>query len=288
MACSGEGRMTGEARRQQLSEFLARRGYADLAVLVAELGVSESTIRRDLSQLEEEGIVRRTHGGAVSISDRFSALNYDAREATAVAEKQAIGQAAAALIQDGETVLLDGGTTTFQVARQLLNRPLQVVTNSIPIAQLLSSGPHIDLIFVGGFIYPRTGVALGPLSVQALKSLHVDKALMGVAGITEDSLYNANLLMVETELQMMRCAEEVIVVADRSKFGRRGLARLSGWESINRVVTDEGLDEKWGEIVREAGAELVLAEIRKGNGNGGSAAVENGAGRRVELRGENK
>ncbi|HOB73921.1 MAG TPA: DeoR/GlpR family DNA-binding transcription regulator [Phycisphaerae bacterium] len=274
--------MTGEARRQQLSEFLARRGYADLAVLVSELGVSESTIRRDLSQMEEEGIVRRTHGGAVFISDRFSALNYDAREATAVAEKQAIGQAAAGLIQEGETILLDGGTTTFQVARQLLNRSLQVVTNSLPIAHLLNSAPHIELIFVGGFIYPRTGVALGPLAVQALGSLHVSKAFMGVAGIAEDGLYNANVLMVETELQMMRCAEEVIVVADQSKFGRRGLARLSGWEAVHRVIADEGLEARWHQVVRDAGAELILAEVKKGNG--GTASVEAGAWRRAELR----
>lgn len=258
--------MTGEERRQQLTEFLARRGYADLAVLVSELKVSESTIRRDLSQLEEEGVARRTHGGAVFVSDRFSALNYDAREATAVAEKQAIGQAAAGLIQEGETILLDGGTTTYQVAAQLLNRSLQVVTNSLPIAHLLASAPGIELIFIGGFIYPRTGVALGPLAVQALSSLRVNKAFMGVAGIDEDSLYNANVLMVETELQMMRSADEVIVVADGAKFGRRGLARLCGWDAVGRVVTDDGLEDHWRHVVQKAGAGLVLAEVRREKG----------------------
>src|SRR6476620_10421889 len=119
--------MTAEERRQQLSELLAKRGFADLAVLVAELDVSESTVRRDLSALEEEGIVRRTHGGAVFVSDRFSVLNYAAREKTAAAEKQAIGQVAAGLVSDGETVLLDGGTTTFQAARHLMQRSIQVV-----------------------------------------------------------------------------------------------------------------------------------------------------------------
>src|SRR5437868_11130060 len=102
--------MTAEERRQQLAESLARRGFADLSVLVGELGVSESTVRRDLSVLEEEGVARRTHGGAVFVSDRFSVLSYAAREETAAAEKQAIGQAAAGLIRDGETVLLDGRT----------------------------------------------------------------------------------------------------------------------------------------------------------------------------------
>jgi DeoR family transcriptional regulator, fructose operon transcriptional repressor len=262
--------MTADERRQQLSEFLARKGFADLALLVAELAVSESTVRRDLSQLEEEGIVRRTHGGAVFVSDRFSVLNYAARESTAVAEKAAIGQAVAGLIEDGETILLDGGTTTFQVARNLLSRSLQVVTNSLPIANLLSSAVNIELIFVGGYIYPRTGVALGPIAQQALRSLHVSKAIMGIAGIVEDGLYNANVLMVEAEQQMMQCADEVIIVADHGKFGRRALARLSGWDRINRVITDDGLEPRWQEVVRRAGAELIVAGSREPAIRGGS------------------
>lgn len=251
--------MTGDARRQQLSELLAQRGHVELSVLVAELGVSESTIRRDLSQLEEEGTVRRTHGGAVFVSDRFAALNYDVRASTAVSEKLAIGQAAAALVTEGETILLDGGTTTFEIARQLMGRTLQVVTNSLPIAHLLSAAPNIELNMIGGYIYPRTGVALGPLSLQALASLHVNKAFMGVAGITEDALFNANVLMVETEVQMMSCADEVVLAVDHSKFGRRGLARLCGWERINRVVADAGLDQKWRKVMCDAGVELIVA-----------------------------
>ena len=255
--------MTAEGRRQQLSEFLARRGFADLSVLVAELGVSESTVRRDLSQLEEEGIIRRTHGGAVFVSDRFSALNYATRESAEVEAKQGIGQAAAALIEDGETVMLDGGTTTFQVARCLLTRSLQVVTNSLPIANLLGSAASIELIFVGGYIYPRTGVALGPVARQALASMHFSKVFMGAAGLTEDALYNANVLMVEAEEQMMTAADQVIVLADHSKFGKRSLARLCGWERINTVVTDADLSERWQAAVKAAGAELILAPARE-------------------------
>ncbi len=253
--------MTADERRQQLSEFLARRGYADLSLLVTELAVSESTVRRDLSALEEEGVVRRTHGGAVFVSDRFTALNYADREGTAVAEKEAIGRVTASLVKDGQTILLDGGTTTFQVARNLLSRSLQVVTNSLPIANLLHSAPGIELILIGGYIYPRTGVALGPYAQQMLSSLHVETAIMGIAGITEDSLYNANVLMVDAELQMMRSAGEVVLVADSGKFGKRALARLGGWEMIDRVVSDSALDVRWQEVVRGAGAEVILANV---------------------------
>jgi DeoR/GlpR family transcriptional regulator of sugar metabolism len=265
--------MTADERRQVLSEFLARRGYADLSLLVDELGVSESTVRRDLSHLEDEGVVRRTHGGAVYVSDRFSALNYAAREVTAVAEKEAIGRAAAERIADGETILLDGGTTTFQVARNLLTRSLQVVTNSLPIANLLHSASNVELITIGGYIYPRTGVALGPYAQQMLSSLHVDKAIMGVAGIAEDSLYNANVLMVEAEQQMMRAADEVVIVADSSKFSHRALARLGGWDMIDAVITDDGLEPRWQDIVRQAGAELITTPLQHA-----AAGTAHGAG----------
>lgn len=255
--------MTGDERRQQLSEFLARRGFADLSVLVSELGVSESTIRRDLSQLEDEGIVRRTHGGAVFVSDRFSALNYSARESSQVDQKQAIGKAAAELVQDGETILIDGGTTTFQVARQLISRSLQVVTNSLPIANLLGSAASVELIFVGGYIYPRTGVALGPITRQTLAGLHFSKVFMGAAGISEDGLYNANVLLVEAQEQMMQSADEVVVVADHTKFGRRSLARLCGWDRIDRVVSDMGLEERWRDVVHGGGADMILAPMEE-------------------------
>ena len=251
--------MTVDERRQQLTEFLARKGFADLSALVEALEVSESTVRRDLSQLEEEGIVRRTHGGAVFVSDRFSVLNYAARESTAVAEKQAIGKATADLIADGETVLLDGGTTTFQVARHLLTRSLQVVTNSLPIANLLSSASNIELIFLGGYIYPRTGVALGPLTKQALASLNVNKTIMGVAGVTDEGLYNANVLMVEAEEIMMQCAESVVLVVDHGKFGKRALARLGGLDSVHTVVSDEGLAAEWRDKVERSGTKLIIA-----------------------------
>jgi len=271
--------MTGDERRQQLTEFLAERGFADLSVLVSSLGVSESTVRRDLSQLEEEGIARRTHGGAVFVSDRFSALNYAAREKTAVAEKQGIGRAAAELVLDGEIVFLDGGTTTFQVARHLLTRSLQVITNSLPIANLLSSAVDIELTFVGGYIYPRTGVALGPIARQALASLHFSKVFMGVAGITEDALFNANTLLVEVEQQMMDNADEIIVVTDHGKFGKRGLARLADLSVVDRIVTDAGLDPQWQEVVRAAGVDIIMAPAEEISGVGGRALMNSGNGR---------
>ena len=157
--------MLVETRRRRLLELISRQGFATLDELVQTLGVSESTVRRDLEALDLAGSVKRTHGGAVYSGEVRSMPAFDDRTQTAIAEKRAIGRAAAALLEDGDSVLLDGGTTTLEVARALLGRRVQVVTNSLPIAQLLASSQQTDLILIGGYVYPRTGVAMGPLAI---------------------------------------------------------------------------------------------------------------------------
>ena len=123
-------------------------------------------------------------------------------------------------------MLLDGGSTTYELAQLLVGRPLQVVTNSLPVANLFASSANTDLVLVGGYVYPRTGVSLGPYANEMLAELNVRQTVLSVAGINERGYYNSNLLLVETERAMMRAADEVIVVADSTKFGRQSLAHL--------------------------------------------------------------
>ena len=252
-----------EERRQKVAELVSQRGFMPLGDLVNVIGVSESTVRRDLDFLNDAGIVRRTHGGAAAPAngknDRSAGLtDFDERRQLRAEEKSRIAQAMAGLVRDGETVLLDGGTTTYEVAKLLVGRSLQVFTNSIPVASLLSGSPGIDLVLIGGVVYPKTGVALGPIATTTLAGLHVDRLIMGVAGITPRGLFNGNLLLVETERSMMACAEETTVVADAGKFGTPGLAFLCGWEHVHRVVSDDGLAaEHRGQL--PAHVELVLA-----------------------------
>lgn len=254
-------RVISDERRQRLVELIAERGFVNMAALVERLGVSESTVRRDLAQLDEEGLVKRTHGGAVFISDRFSVLNFAARQASAQAEKRAIGRKVAELIRDDEVILINGGTTTHEVARHLLGRPMRVVTNSLPIANLFSAAPEIELTVVGGYLYPRTGVTMGPVARNSLEAVHANKAVMGCAGVTSEGYFNANALMVEVEQQMMACADEVVMVVDSSKFGRRALARICELGQIDYVICDDALDERWAEAMRAAGVKLVLAPM---------------------------
>ncbi len=251
--------MLAETRRHMLIDLLSRRGFATLAEMVESLGVSESTIRRDLETLEHSGSVRRTHGGAIGAGDGRTLPAFEERVTASAAEKRAIGRATAALIEDGEAVLLDGGTTTLEVARALLGRPVQVVTNSIPIAQLVASGKETDLILIGGYVYPRTGVALGPLAIAMMQGLRVRKAILGVAGIMPDGIYNSNLLLVETERQMIECGQEVIIVADRSKFGCQSLVRLANLAEIDRVVVDSELPDPYRRLLESS--EVRIHEI---------------------------
>ena len=255
--------MLPETRRRRLRELISKQGYATLDELVKALHVSESTVRRDLEALDLSGVVRRTHGGAVSSASaepRGALPAFDDRTHTAMAEKRAIGEATAALIEDGDSILLDGGTTTLEVARALLAREIhvQVVTNSLPIAQLVASSPRTDLILIGGYVYPRTGVALGPLAIAMMAEIRVRVAILGAGGIMADGVYNSNLLLVETERRMMACGQEVVIAADRSKFGRPALAKLCGWDEVTRLVCDAGTPEDRRAMVEAAGV-IVLA-----------------------------
>src|SRR3954447_11684444 len=276
--------MLVETRRRHLLELISRQGFATLEELTKRLGVSESTVRRDLEALGVAGSVKRTHGGAVYSGELRSMPAFDDRTQTAVAEKTAIGRAAAALVEDGDTVLLDGGTTTLEVARALQGRRIQVVTNSLPIAQLLASSLSTDLILIGGYVYPRTGVAMGPLAIDAMKGIRVRKAILGAGGIVADGIYNSNLLLVETERQMMACGQEVVIVADHTKFGRLALARLCGLDEVHRLVTDPGLSEEYRAILEEAAVTIHLASPGEAPNSNGTSAIE--APRTVTMRAE--
>lgn len=241
--------MIADERRQRIAELVARRGYAPMPEIVQLLGVSESTIRRDLDFLHDNGRIRRTHGGAIAIDEAVALPAFDDRQARQLAEKQSIAETAAARIQDGETLLIDGGTTTFELARKLVGRKLQIVTNSLPIANLFASSRGIDLILIGGYVYPKTGVALGALATAAIRSLHVDRVLMSCGGLTAKGLYNDNVLLVETQQAMMAAGDETIVLADGAKFGRQALVQLDDWSRVRRLIVDAGISSDQLEMV---------------------------------------
>jgi DeoR family transcriptional regulator, fructose operon transcriptional repressor len=251
-------------RQSRLRQVLAQRGMSNLDALAGELGVSTSTIRRDVEALEQEGVVRRTHGGVIWMGDQRGAVTtrpyaFDQRMSYQLDAKQKIATAAKSLVSPGQTVLIDGGTTTFFLAEQLLGQPLQLLTNSLPIANLFLNDENVELILTGGLMYPRYGVLLGPIAEHTLATLHCQTMFFSVAGIHEGSLYNQNLLLVQSERQMMSQSQRVVLLVDSSKFGQQALSRLCGLEEIDVVVSDDGLAEEHRTAVRTAGCDLIIA-----------------------------
>lgn len=245
--------------------MLATQGFMSLAELTQSLSVSESTVRRDLEILEEQGAIRRTHGGAVCIQGSPSAhsLAYADRETTAAAEKHAIAQTVAKLIPEGQTVILNGGTTCFQVATELKGRRLSVITNSVPIAGVLSSDISTEVTLIGGYIYPRTGVALGTMAEQQLDMLHAGQVVMSCAGITEQGAFNANQMMVGVEQKMMRIADQVILAVDHTKFGMRSVVKLCNFDEVDIIVTDETVDAETKVWLDSLKAKVIYAGLAK-------------------------
>lgn len=259
--------MQADERRSRLLEIVRLRGFASLPDLANELQVSESTVRRDLDYLEETGSAKRTHGGVFYTGPSPKLAHFDQRQAMNWEKKRAIAAAASQLIQDGDTLLLDGGSTTYELARLLVGRPLQVVTNSLPVATLFTSSEAADLVLVGGYVHTRTGVSLGPYANEMLQKLSVRRAVLSVAGVNDRGYCNSNLLLVETERAMMEAADEVIVVADSTKFGCSSLAQLCELSEVDVLVVDDQLSDVWRERIEAAGVKLILAENHAGQVN---------------------
>lgn len=249
-----------DERRTRLLELVRVRRFASLPELVDQLAVSESTIRRDLDFLEEQGTARRIHGGVLYTGDAPKLPHFDARGPHEWSEKRAIAQKAVELLGDSQTVLLDGGSTTYEVARLLVGRPLHVLTNSLPVANLFASDPNSDLLFIGGNICPRSGVARGPYANAMLERVHVRTSILSVAAINEAGCFNNDLLLVETERALMQAADEVIVVADSTKLGRSSLAHLCPLGAVQHLVVDAGISDEWRAKIVAAGVNLVIAE----------------------------
>lgn len=252
-------------RQNRLKTLLSQRGSSDLDSLAAELGVSQSTVRRDIESLEESGIVERTHGGVVWLGDKVPAgaarpYAFDQRMSFRQEHKLAIAKAAADLVKPGQTVLIDGGTSTFFLARELAGRSLQLVTNSLPIGNLFLNDEGVELLLTGGLVYPRYGVLLGPHVETFLTSIHASTLFLSCAGVHEGNVYNQNLLLVQAERQMMRQVQQVVLLADSSKFGQQALAKLCEVSEVHVVVTDAGIEPQHADAVRKAGCELIVAE----------------------------
>jgi DeoR/GlpR family transcriptional regulator of sugar metabolism len=234
--------MKAAARQLKIRQMLESNEFVDLETLCRELAASESSVRRDLAVLESAGTLRRVYGGAMSAQAPGGHLLDFAWQSTRMKdEKSRIAALAAGLVEDGQTVILDGGSTAAAVARELTSRSLHVLTNSLPIADVFADAHRIEVTLTGGYLYPRLRAMVGPLCEQMLHSVRADVLIMGIGGITESGFSNNNTLVVGPERIMMSVSRKVVVVADASKFGKSAMIPVAPLSAAQVVVSDLSL-----------------------------------------------
>jgi DeoR/GlpR family transcriptional regulator of sugar metabolism len=256
--------MQPEARQMRIQDYLNRVEFASLEELAQALEASVSTVRRDVAALAAKGSLRRTHGGARLVNPHSDEFAFSARDTHQLAEKEAIGRACAELIGPSQTVIIDAGTTTYHVAKYLEPKMPQIITNSLPVANLFASNNRVELVLSGGVIYPRLGVLVGPLAVEAFSKIHADVAVMSAGGITLDGISNSHGLLIEIQRAMIRAAQRVIFCFDSTKLGRRSVSPLCGLESIGTIVTDSAAPDDLVRQLRDRGLEVVIASADLG------------------------
>ena len=227
-------------RRRQLILQAVRSGDgAQVADLAASLGVSPMTVRRDLAALTAQGLLTRVHGGAVAAEEEpsFGVTEVERREA-----KQAIGQAAAVLVEDGQTIMIDIGTTTLALAQQLRGRELTVITSSLAVLQELLGEPGIELVVLGGVVRRNYRSLVGVLAEDALRQVSADVAFLGTSGIRQPDLAVMDTTMAEVPIKrgMIAASRRRVLLADAAKFAMGGTIRVCGLAELEAVVTDAG------------------------------------------------
>jgi DeoR family fructose operon transcriptional repressor len=246
-------------RQREIVQRAIRNGRVEVAALAEHFGVTTETVRRDLTRLERQGQVRRVHGGALPIEHLGFELDYEERMALHHSEKERIGQAAADLLPDEGTVLIDAGTTTARLVEAIpSDRELVVTTNSLPLAQLLVARRNITVLMPGGRLRPRTLAQVDVWTQRVLAELHVDVAFIATNGISaEHGLTTPDVAEAEIKRAMIRSGSRVVLLADSSKVGQRHFIRFGDIEQIDIMITDTGLDERAAKEFRDAGMELM-------------------------------
>ncbi|AOY76569.1 DeoR/GlpR family DNA-binding transcription regulator [Clostridium formicaceticum] len=250
--------MFAEERKVKILEIVNSNYRIEVSDLTEELQVSESTIRRDLQDLEQAGLLKRTHGGAVKLETTSFEPTMDEKELVNIEEKMEIGKKAAAFIQDNDTIILDAGTTTLQIAKNIQAKNVTVLTNSILIALALSKNKDVDVVVTGGHIRKEILSIVGPITDRIIGQFSVDKAFIGANGITiKEGCTTPNIEEAHTKNRMIQSAKEVYVVADHSKFGKVSFARIAAIDEIDGIITSKGIERSIIEQYKSKNIRLI-------------------------------
>jgi len=250
-----------EERKRSIVEFVERHSRGSVQELSQEMGVSESTVRRDLKELEEARLLKRTHGGAVSLqSVNFEAAIAD-KEDRFLEEKLRIARKAVDMIQPGDAILLDGGTTTLQIARELKNfTGIKVITNSIMVLNELKDCRNIEVSITGGMLRPDTMAFVGPMTERSLEMVRVDKAFLGTNGMDlREGITTPNMLEAATKRKMISVAKQVVLLADHSKIGQVSFCKVADLAEMDHCIFDSETPEDFVRKITQMGVTVTLA-----------------------------
>jgi DeoR/GlpR family transcriptional regulator of sugar metabolism len=261
-------KMTQKQRIKEINDFLSLHAELTVAEACDLFKASPATIRRDFKLLIQKKDAEKTWGG-ISVpvgSNRNSMSPFSLRQSLFVEEKNKIAEKAASYVKDGDIIIIDGGTTTFFLAKYIAQRKIRVITNSILIAYQIdkdrSKNSGAEVFVTGGLMYPNSGLSVGPQSIANIKQYHANWAFLSVEGIQGNQATNSNQLVVETEIAIIEQCEKVIMLADHSKFGKRSMCRICTTDEIDILVTDH-YEENSAIIneIRNKGVEVVEVTI---------------------------
>lgn len=248
-------------RQKKILDFVNENKKATVIELSSLLGVSKVTVRRYLSELESKGLLIKTHGGVLSADTNLNnEIPYSSKKDLNISEKKKIGKAALQLIEEGDVIILDSGSTTLEIAQQIENIHITVITNDIKIAYELASKTNINLIITGGVTQKYLYTIIGFEAEKFLDKIHVNKTFLGADAIDlEYGITNRTLEEVAVKLAMIKAAEEVILVVDQSKLNKKAFADVCKIEAIDTIIIDN-IDKEYQKAFREKGIEIIVAQ----------------------------
>jgi len=255
--------MLAPERLDHIARTLHERDFLSVADACTLLDASPATVRRDFAELVAQGRAERHHGGVGRTRrDALAMVPFAARAIQQAAEKDAIAQVAAGLLEPGDAVFVDGGTSTLHLASHLGAVPVRVITNSLRLAAAIGAAQYaspVEVQVAGGYLVARGGLLIGPQARAGIAAYHARWAFLSAGGGGPDGVFNTDELVQDVEREMIAHADRVVVLADRTKLGARALCHVCGLERIHLVVTDDGADPGAVAAIRERGVEVRIA-----------------------------
>lgn len=257
--------MLERERHHLIMKLVEERSFVSVTELLDLLDASEATIRRDINTLAERGDVKRIRGGAESVRPRHQAhlvgMPFSVNQDLAVPQKRSIARAAAELVEAGDSVIINGGTTTFALVEFLADHDLDILTNSFPIAAKLLATSRNRITLPAGTIFREQNIVLSPFANDGVENFWGDKLFTGCFGLNRFGLMEADPLVVQAQTKLLARAEEVIVMADSSKLRQKSAMIVTGLERISTLVTDDSARADELEVFRKAGIKVIVAPV---------------------------